>query len=106
MYRQVRNALAHRRERELPHHADRARYHLAFAEAGKPDAEIERVSHRDILARLTCVGARERQLLSINSALEQKKLQLNQFMSESDGRSNIRKRYRSEGRGDGDAEAD
>jgi hypothetical protein len=32
--------------------ADRARHHLSFAEAGKPDAQIKRVSHRGILARL------------------------------------------------------
>src|ERR1035438_1552269 len=56
MYRQVRDALAHRRERELPQDADRARHHLSFAEAGKPNAQIERVSHRDILARMVFAG--------------------------------------------------
>src|ERR1035438_5410062 len=59
MHRQVGDALAHRRERELPQHADRARHHLPFAEAGKPDAQIQRVSHRDILARMGFAGASE-----------------------------------------------
>src|SRR5664280_220545 len=51
-HRQVSDALAHRRERELPQNADRARHHLAFAEAGKPDTQIKRVGHRNILARM------------------------------------------------------
>ncbi len=55
MHREIRDAFAQSGVGKLPQHANSARHHLAFAEAGEPDAQIQRVRHRVILARRATV---------------------------------------------------
>src|SRR5580704_17954356 len=51
MYRQIGDAFSQVGERKLPQNGDGARQHVLFTKAGKPDTEIKRVRHRDIVAR-------------------------------------------------------